>query len=50
MKMYFPDATNQKLYIELKFSDNLDFENFPYQTFQTIGIDSDMYNMDMFTL
>lgn len=47
--MYFSDSTNQKLYIDMKFTENLDWTTFPYQAFQTISIDNDMYNLDMFT-
>lgn len=50
MKMYFSDATNDKIYIDMKFSENLDFNTFPYTTFQNITIDSDLYTLDMFSI
>lgn len=48
--MYFPDVTNQKLYIDIKFTENMNWTDFPYETFQTITINTDMYTLDMFVI
>ena len=48
--MYFADATNGQIYIDLNFSDTIDFTTFPYTTFQSITISNDMYTIDMFTI
>lgn len=33
MDMYFSDALNTKIYVDLIFSDNIDFNTFPYTSF-----------------
>jgi hypothetical protein len=48
MKMYFPDATNSMIYVDMTFTEDLDFTTFPYETYQTFSIDSDLYTIDMF--
>lgn len=48
MKMYFADATNDRIYVDLTFSEVLDFNVFPYKTFQVFSIDSDIYTLNMF--
>lgn len=50
MDMYFPDSTSSMIYVDMKFSEDLDFSTFPYQTFQTFTISSDIYTytLDMF--
>lgn len=48
MSMYFPDATNNQIYVDMAWSEDLDFTTFPYTTFQTFTIDSDLYTLDMF--
>lgn len=50
MTMYFSDATNQRIYIDMKWSENLDLATFPYETFQTFSIDSDLYKIEMFKI
>ena len=49
MKMYFSDATNNQIYVDMTWSEDLDFTIFPYTTFQSFSIDSDMYTLSMFT-
>jgi hypothetical protein len=36
--MWFPYTTNNLLYIDMTFSQPLDFTTFNYQTFQTVSI------------
>lgn len=45
MTMYFSDATNQKIYIDMQWSEDLNFTVFPYESFQTITIDSKLYTL-----
>lgn len=47
--MYFPTSLNDKIYIDMIFSEKLDFTTFDYEGFQTITIDSNLYTLDMFT-
>lgn len=48
MSMYFPDATNNQIFVDMSFTEDLDFTTFPYTTFQSFSIDSDLYTLDMF--
>lgn len=48
--MYFPTATKDKIYVDLVFTDDLDFMVFPYQTYQSFTLDSDLYTLDMFNI
>jgi hypothetical protein len=50
MNMYFSDATHQQLYIDMQFSEAMDWTNFSIQTFQNITIDSDMYTLSMLNI
>lgn len=40
MDMYFPDATNGQIYVDMSFTEDIDFTTFPYETFQTFQIKS----------
>ena len=48
--MYFSNALNNQIYIDMMFSQNLNFSSFDYQNFQTITISSSniQYTLDMF--
>lgn len=48
--MYFPDATNQQIFIDLNFSFDLDFLNFNKSDFQAITINSAIITLDLFTV
>jgi hypothetical protein len=49
--MYFPSVTSDKIYIDMLFTQTLDFTTFNWQTFQDITITSKniQYTLDMFT-
>lgn len=47
--MYFASAVKDKIYVDLVFSDDLDFTTFPYMAYQSFSIDSDLYTLDMFS-
>jgi hypothetical protein len=46
--MYFTDNLNKMIYIDMGFTEDLDFSTFPMETFQTITFSSDLYTLDMF--
>jgi hypothetical protein len=50
--MYFPSVVNTKMYVDMLFSQSLDFTTFNYQTFQNITIESKniVYTLDMFNV
>lgn len=52
MAMYFSNALNSQIYIDMVFSQNIDFKTFDYKNFQTISIDSGNmhYTIDMFNV
>lgn len=49
MDMYFPNSVHDMIYVDLTFTDDLDFTTFPYQSYQSFSIDSDLYTLDMFS-
>lgn len=51
INMYFPSVVSDMVYIDMVFSQELDFTNFNWETFQTINVTSKdiQYTMDMFT-
>ena len=49
MDMYFPDATSSQIFVDMSFTEDLDFTTFPYETFQTFEVKSDLYKLEMFT-
>lgn len=49
MDMYFPDATNGQIYVDMSFTEDIDFTTFPYETFQTFQIKSQLYTVQMFS-
>jgi len=48
MNMYFPNALNEKIYVDMNFTEDLDFNTFPYKDFQSFSIDNPLYTLDMF--
>ena len=48
--MYFPSVVNDKIYIDMQFTQDLNFTTFDWQNFQTINITSKSikYTLDMF--
>ena len=46
--MFFSNALNEKIYVDMIFNEDLDFNTFPYETFQTFSFDSDLFTLDMF--
>jgi hypothetical protein len=48
--MYFSNSLNSQIYIDVVFTQKMDFNAFDYQNFQTIAISSDNlhYTLDMF--
>ena len=49
MEMYYPNTLSEMLYVDMNFTEDLDFSTFPYETFQVFTIDNDLYTLDMFT-
>lgn len=47
--MYFPNALHTKLYIDLNFTEDIDFTTFDMEGFQTISFASTFYDLEMFT-
>lgn len=47
--MYFPSSTNDMIYVDMIFSEAMDWTTFDYVNFQTFSIDSSMYTLEMFT-
>lgn len=45
MDMYFPNSLNQQIYVDMSFSEIMDFTTFPYEDFQTFTIDNEMYTL-----
>ena len=52
LSMSFASALNNQIYIDMVFSQNMDFTTFDMTTFQTITIDSNNmhYTIDMFNV
>jgi hypothetical protein len=50
MNMYFPNTVHNEIYVDITFSQDLDFNTFPYQTFQSFTFDNDLFTIDMFTI
>jgi hypothetical protein len=50
MNMYFLDATKQDVCIDLFFSEDMDWNTFPYKTFPILTLDNDMYTIEMFNV
>lgn len=52
INMYFPSVTNDKIHVDMMYSQDIDFTIFPWQTFQNITITSKniAYTLDMFTV
>lgn len=50
--MYFPNSLNNQIYIDMVFSQKLDFTTFDYMNFQSIAIDSNNmhYTLSMFDI
>ena len=50
--MYFPSVTNDMIYIDMTFTQDINFTTFPWQTFQNITITSKdiAYTLDMFNI
>ena len=46
--MYFPNALNEKIYVDMNFTEDLNFSSFPYTTFQSFSFDSTLYTLNMF--
>lgn len=38
--MYFSNSLNHEIYVDMIFTDPVDFTTFPYKTFQTFTIDN----------
>lgn len=50
MSMYFPNSIHDVIYVDMVFSQNMDFSTFPYTSFQSFSINSDMYSMNMLSI
>ncbi len=50
MSMYFPNTVHSQIYVDMVFSQDMDFTTFPYASFQTFSINSDLYTIDMFQI
>lgn len=46
--MYFPNALNSQMYVDMNFTEEMDFSTFPYETFQSFTIDNNLYTLEMF--
>lgn len=51
MNMYFSNVVNEQIYVDMAFTQNLDYSTFDFPSFQTITITSQniQYTADMFT-
>ena len=50
MNMYFPTTVKDKFYVDMVFTEDINFGTFPYTTFQSFKIDSGLYTIDMFSV
>lgn len=50
ISFYCPNSLNLQMYIDMNFTEDLDFTTFSMDTFQTISTDSTMINMGMFDI
>lgn len=50
MNMYFPNTVHNEIYVDITFTQDLDFNTFPYQTFQSFTLNSDLYTIEMFSI
>lgn len=46
--MKFSNSVKDQIIVDMIFSEDLDFNTFPYEDFQTFEIDNNLYTLDMF--
>lgn len=48
--MYFPNTLKEAIWVDLNFTENLNFSIFPKETFQSFSFDDPSFTIDMFTV